>query len=342
MKLIFENWRRYLNEELLVEVSYDSSMETLKKASRKAVSGFLYDKGKKMPSDYNPFEKPNRFPDGRERKQKWRKNQWATLQGELINNINSIIVAADINEKQMAAANLWMARIIRKSPEDLDQLLVMGKHANAYNALMKTRASLEKFFHWQRFMPERDLNKIKSTWDLNNMVEGESDEIEAYQEKRLYADADEGTEILREDYEWKIAIMHNKGAACELGKGTDWCTAAPGLDFFKQYYKPDDPLFYFEDRYGGDLVDPSLAEKYQFHYGSGQFMDEEDSAIDIRFLLDLHKLLVSALGERVYDYPKVKEATTRLQRLEDKHGLSELSRMSSADFWTETNNETYV
>ena len=54
-----------------------------------------------------------------------------------------------------------------------------------------------------------------------------------------------------------------------MGKGTEWCTAAPGLEYFKQYYKPNDPLFY--------ILDKSDGERYQFHFGSRQYMDKDDN-----------------------------------------------------------------
>ncbi|MEK6882114.1 MAG: hypothetical protein AABY22_21030, partial [Nanoarchaeota archaeon] len=83
---------------------------------------------------------------------------------------------------------------------------------------------------------------------------------------------------------------HNKGAACELGKGTDWCTAAPGLEYYKQYHKEDDPLF---------IIHAKTGEKFQFHYGSGQFMDSTDTQItDKQFFKEIHKILLNTVGEK--------------------------------------------
>jgi len=315
VKLIFENWRRYLNEEFLVEVSYDSALETVKKVSKKAIKGLLYDKGRKAPSDYDPFDEPRRFPDGRERKQTWRLNPWAEQYHNLVEYVIKII-PNDIEEGQQATALLWIARLIKKNPEVRDRILATWGSADT---LWPMKGSLETFFQWQQFMPERDLNKIKSFSELKVMVDNAKDTITAYQEKQSYLDADEGTEVLVDDADdWKIAIMHNKGAACELGKGTDWCTAAPGLNYFEEYYEPDDPLFYFEDRGSGPWV-----MKFQFHYGSGQFMDEEDKMLEGRVALELHQLLVGALGERINEYPKVKEAQLRLEEMEDGTDRSE-------------------
>ena len=67
-----------------------------------------------------------------------------------------------------------------------------------------------------------------------------------------------------------IGEIHTKAASVKLGSGTDWCTAAPGLDYFDDYYSPDDPLYYIEDN----------GERFQFHYGEEQFMDRDDNPID--------------------------------------------------------------
>jgi len=67
-----------------------------------------------------------------------------------------------------------------------------------------------------------------------------------------------------------VGEIHTKPASVKLGSGTDWCTAAPGLDYFDDYYSPDDPLYYIEDN----------GERFQFSYGSEQFQDRDDNPID--------------------------------------------------------------
>ena len=287
MKLIFENWRRYLNEEkeLLTEVSFKDALVVLDKASRKIISGQLYD----------TYGKPPEGAFGRS-------GPW-WLQREILVNSIKARIPHDIEDGQKATVLLWLIRLARRG-----ERLYSSKRKRTHPRQLERldRGRLETFFHWQRFMSERDLNKIKSLPDLKDIVDGASDAIKAYQEKQSYADASEGTEILVDDADdWKIAIIHNKGAACQLGKGTDWCTAAPGLDYFENYYEPDDPLFYLEDRYGGG--------RYQFHYGSGQFMDEEDVRVDAHLALKLHELLVSALGEQINKYPIVKKARDSIE-----------------------------
>jgi len=59
--------------------------------------------------------------------------------------------------------------------------------------------------------------------------------------------------------------------SCELGSGTEWCTATGNTsNYFKQYIA-DGPLYIF--------MKPGSDEKYQFHFESGQFMDKNDQSV---------------------------------------------------------------
>ena len=198
----------------------------------------------------------------------------------------------------------------------------------------RDRGSLETFFHHQRFMPRQDLMQVKTMEDLVDMTDAAKEEIQKAQEKKNYLDAEKGTEIFRDDDEWTIAALHNKGAACELGKNTDWCTAAPGLDYFEGYYKPEDPLFYFaskESDLGG-----MVTAKYQFHYGSSQFMDSKDERVDKETFQMLHNLLKQTEAYNKYEKlkifdlekmvqsqaPDIDEMRELLNTLEDPHSMA--------------------
>lgn len=59
------------------------------------------------------------------------------------------------------------------------------------------------------------------------------------------------------------------GMSCELGSGTEWCTATGNTrNHFDTYIKQDDMYIFVKGK-----------EKYQFHYASNQFMDKNDSPI---------------------------------------------------------------
>jgi hypothetical protein len=61
------------------------------------------------------------------------------------------------------------------------------------------------------------------------------------------------------------------GASCELGSGTEWCTATGKTRSHFNKYISLGPLFIF--------IKPGSKEKYQFSYENGQFMDKDDNPI---------------------------------------------------------------
>ena len=129
---------------------------------------------------------------------------------------------------------------------------------------------IERFFQWNRFIRngKKDLNAVSSFAELYVLVKEAKPKYKAWQKEQESKDVEAGKEVLLDNKQWQVIAIHNKGAACQLGKPTDWCTAAPGLDYFKHYYEPNDPLFY--------ILDKSDGEMYQFHFGSKQYKDKND------------------------------------------------------------------
>jgi hypothetical protein len=302
-----------LNEDLLIE-SYEDAYETIKKRSAKLLKGWAYDKSPDRYNQIEKniqdaiLDKLGSNPS-QEEINKYT-NAWELGGIVIANMINDKIIPNDITDKQKSIALLWnYKQLVKNSIVDLDSFLNMiveylaahgydiflnfsGRHLDipelranfnlsfAYAYLADDPQSsesdirraklIENFFHWNRFVEEgkKDLNSVSSYNELIELVKEAKPLFQAWQERQEQADADKGKEVLLDDKNWQIIVIHNKGAACQLGKGTDWCTAAPGLDYFKQYYKPDDPLFY--------ILDKSDGERYQFHFGTQQFMDKDD------------------------------------------------------------------
>jgi hypothetical protein len=61
------------------------------------------------------------------------------------------------------------------------------------------------------------------------------------------------------------------GASCEIGSGTEWCTATGKTRQHFDRYISEGPLFIF--------IKPGLDKKYQFHYESQSFMDKKDKSV---------------------------------------------------------------
>ena len=106
-------------------------------------------------------------------------------------------------------------------------------------------------------------------------------------------DKGQAVEVYR-DSNVRIVIPENEQAACYYGQGTKWCTAATrGTNYFSRYSSKERPLYILlptKPSYDG--------EKYQLHFGSDQFMNEEDDPINLYELLterfpDLYKYFIT-------------------------------------------------
>jgi hypothetical protein len=108
---------------------------------------------------------------------------------------------------------------------------------------------LEHFFQIKSrrkdFLSKKDIYSIKDYDELKQVVE---DALPSWTEYNISQDnknAEKGMHKIHEDDDWKIYIPENKAAACKLGDGADWCTAARGLSHYEGYHSPDDPLIVF-------------------------------------------------------------------------------------------------
>jgi len=243
------------------------------------------------------------------------------------------IIPQDLEDNQKGLALTWIVRLARQDDRTAGFLLTGYPGRGVGIEFPAVREDLETFFHYQRFMEPPDLNRIKDFDELEGVVLNARDAIRDHQQSKTYEDAEaEGAqEVFRDDDEWKILAIHNKGAACELGKGTGWCTAAPGLNFFAQYYKPEDPLFYFEQR--SDEKPGAPGAKFQAHYGSGQFNDKDDRPLSTHWRKKLHNLLMQTEAPGKYSILRKQD---RKFKLEDQstsaEELAELADNKEAEF----------
>jgi hypothetical protein len=98
----------------------------------------------------------------------------------------------------------------------------------------------------------------------------------------------------------RLAVLqpNTKAAACELGRGTEWCTAYTEADNEFWTYAPDGPLYVIlTDKMG----------KFQWHFDSEQFMDIHDQPLSEE---DLAKLVTT--------YPELKTIFAT-KALKDQH-----------------------
>jgi len=301
MKLLLENWNRYL----LNEISFDKARERLKdKVLTKWIKGMAFDEETKtmtlnpeeieaarvalaelllelVPSDLDNGDREGPMP------QKGTSLEWLISIG-----INDPDIKGEIYDEAVSMSGETSSGM---AVRDMNQL---GR---------KIRGALERYWHTHDYSDQKDIFSIETWGALSWAADKAKTKFDAAQEDKDYKDPEKGIEVFRDDDKWRIYALHNKGAACHYGKGTEWCTAAPGLSYFEEYYEPDDPLFYFESKgVAGNEVDYPEGTRFQFHFGSGQFMDEGD--IEVEDAIKDELIILLGQTDATNKYPKVKHS----------------------------------
>ena len=136
------------------------------------------------------------------------------------------------------------------------------------------RDSLTYFDRFKGKLEKKDINQYHSVHELYgtikqftkdpNQATSKSDELRKMKQQ--------GAEKVYEDGVWLVIVPHTEQAACLYGKGTKWCTAATGDDNMFKYYNEEGRLYI--------NINKKTGRKYQFHFESRQFMDEQDHNIE--------------------------------------------------------------
>ena len=129
--------------------------------------------------------------------------------------------------------------------------------------------------------PYSDINQYKTTNDISQFiktsVEIANKETKDPSQQKGVARSDKYKEFYMgsvdgfDVYELPKGRKDLYGVSCELGSGTEWCTATGKTKSYFNRYISSGPLFIF--------IKPGSEEKYQFSYEAGQFMDKDDTPI---------------------------------------------------------------
>ena len=148
--------------------------------------------------------------------------------------------------------------------------------------ISKYKKHLETFKRNKREYPLKDINMVKDQNALDDFIK-KSREIQAREEEDIsqqkgvsksekYTKLKLGEVDGYEIFKFPKGSKELYGASCELGSGTDWCTATGNTDsFFRDYINRGDIYII--------ISKSNPKEKYQFHYESDSFMDSDDLAI---------------------------------------------------------------
>ena len=171
------------------------------------------------------------------------------------------------------AISLWMIKRIQDGfilPEDI----------------YKWEDYLDIFKRVKREFPVKDINQIKTEDDIDDFVN------KAIEIQDREADPSKKKGVAKEDkYDsfkigdvagykaYKIPptnkmsndeIQALYGVSCDLGSGTQWCTASGNTDSWFKNYSKKGPLYIF--------IGPD-GKKYQFQYEGNDFMDKNDRSV---------------------------------------------------------------
>jgi len=152
----------------------------------------------------------------------------------------------------------------------------------------------------RRMLPPElmDINKFKGSTGTNSMMRFFRDVYNIYRElPEQQAKIDKGeVEQVYEDDEIRIVHPEDQTAACYYGQGTRWCTASTKSRNYFDDYNSDGPLYIVlpkKPKYKG--------EKYQLHFESFSFMNENDETVNLYRLTkrfpQIHKLFHDKIVE---------------------------------------------
>ena len=176
----------------------------------------------------------------------------------------------DIDENSKGNALNWLVSIFIKDPTFISRF---------HSQSNRVRSSLELFYQIKQVRPVAlSVKAIEQIADINDLYTAVGHAKPVYDEYlQNRAEKDTKTDInnskVLETAEWNVYVPKTKGAAIQLGKGTDWCTAAPGLQYY-EHYTQTGPLVIFISKQNPEL-------KYQFWYNGteSQFMNARDEDI---------------------------------------------------------------
>ena len=209
----------------------------------------------------------------------------------IINDILTVLEKADPTPNKEFTQ--WLARCYANGEEFLEDLLSNGKD------MLEDYIEMKKF----RVLPERERNIMNLKFnDLYTVTHNDGlinalDNAYALDNARKASTVDKGqSTVLLDNSEVRIIIPEDKAAACYYGQGTKWCTAARNNNMF-DHYNRDGKMYILlpkTPQYDG--------EKYQIHFASEQFMDDEDNQVS-----DILQLLQERFGDLIPVFDRVED-----------------------------------
>jgi len=212
-----------------------------------------------------------------------------------LEDLLSVIEAKDPTPNKVYTP--WLARmyVLGGPPgyalkiEDINRGNILG----IYDIGKRRRMIKPEHSDINRFKNYRDFETtMRENYDLDAIDNTEKKVQEKGQASKVFENGD----VL-------VVVPHDEAAACRYGAETHWCTAATkGENYFNHYSRQGKLYIIIPKQPQHDK------EKYQLHFPTGQYMDEDDREIS------LHKLLTRRFPELLEFFknqePRIKESIT--------------------------------
>ena len=162
----------------------------------------------------------------------------------------------------------WLARMYVNGGVKLEDLN-RGNILGIYDIGKRRRMIKPEDSDVNRFKTYRDFETtMRENYDLDAIDNTDRKAEEKGQASKVF----ENDDVL-------VVVPHDEAAACRYGAETHWCTAATkGENYFDQYNRQGKLYILIPKKPKHDK------EKYQLHFPTGQFMDEDDSDISLGYL----------------------------------------------------------
>ena len=207
-----------------------------------------------------------------------------------------------INEVSIQQLQTDFVNTGKISQKDFDEILKASKNDSAFATWLVAKVAGSKkspaiikpedIYKYQEYLdifkrrkkeyPLSDINQIKTPQQLQDFiktsVDFSSQEEQDPSAQKGVSKTEKFQDLKIGDYSGFSVYMIPKGrkdlypTSCEIGSGTEWCTATGKTSNFFNQYIEEGPLFIFIDN-----SDPK--NKYQVSFEEEQFMDRYDNPI---------------------------------------------------------------
>jgi hypothetical protein len=140
----------------------------------------------------------------------------------------------------------------------------------------------------------RDLNikRYPSFADLYVAIEAKEKELSKREADRQRDVAMHGeATVIMDTPKFKIVTPNTEAASCHFGVNTQWCTTAAYRHNQFGHYNSEGPLYI--------ILDKENNRRYQYHFPSGQFVNERDQRIDINQFRETYPEIFKMLSEQL-------------------------------------------